>query len=235
MAAWKAEVAALKADKNVAAESLSQPRLDRYLVENSTVEALTEALRDDAEARQCTPLGKVLVRQDEMSEWLANMDRYRAGGRGGSDRGAYLRLYNGGRFVVDRVGRGTFAISSWSACVLGGIQPEPIQRIAREAADDGLLQRFCYAVPARQLRGLDRRPDAEAADRYAGLAAALAALRPPVTFATCPALEVSRALLRLSSRTAAELGRDAADRGDWLLHFPATERLHANRTTPRDA
>jgi hypothetical protein len=182
MAAWKAEVAALKADKNASADSLPQPRLDRYLVENSTVEALTEALRDDAEARQCAPLGKVLVRQDEMSEWLANMDRYRAGGRGGGDRGAYLRLYNGGRFVVDRVGRGTFAISSWSACVLGGIQPEPIQRIAREAADDGLLQRFCYVVPARQLRGLDRRPDAEAANRYAALVAALAALRPPTAF-----------------------------------------------------
>jgi hypothetical protein len=182
MAAWRKEVAALKAAKNASADSVPQPRLDRYLVENSTVEALTETLRDDAEARQCAPLGKVLVRQDEMSEWLANMDRYRAGGRGGGDRGAYLRLYNGGRFVVDRVGRGTFAISSWSACVLGGIQPEPIQRIAREAADDGLLQRFCYVVPARQLRGVDRRPDAEAANRYAALVAALAALRPPAAF-----------------------------------------------------
>ena len=48
------------------------------------------------------------------SEWLANMDRYRAGGRGGSDRGAYLRLYNGTRFVVDRVGRGTLIASDGS-------------------------------------------------------------------------------------------------------------------------
>jgi hypothetical protein len=124
-------------------------------------------------------MGKVLIRQDEMSEWLANMDRYRAGGRGGSDRGAYLRLYNGTRFVVDRVGRGTLSISSWSACIIGGIQPEPIQRIAREAADDGLLQRFCYAVPARQDRGVDRKPDHASTERYYGVVNTMAGLLPP--------------------------------------------------------
>lgn len=182
MAQWRQQVAELKADKTHVGDLPPAPRLERYLVENSTVEALTEALRDDVEAKQSAPLGKVLLRQDEMSEWLANMDRYKAGGRGGGDRGAYLRLYNGGRFVVDRVGRGTFAISSWSACVIGGIQPEPIQRVAREAADDGLLQRFCYVVPARQYRGADRYPDVNAADRYAGVVTALATLRPVVSF-----------------------------------------------------
>ncbi|MEI6161885.1 MAG: DUF3987 domain-containing protein, partial [Roseococcus sp.] len=100
MAAHRAEMAALKADNAPAGSGPPPPRLDRYLVENSTVEALTEVLRDDPEAKQRVPMGKVLIRQDEMSEWLANMDRYRAGGRGGSDRGAYLRLYNGTRFVV---------------------------------------------------------------------------------------------------------------------------------------
>lgn len=181
-AEWREEMAALKADGAPPGSGPPPPRLDRYLVENSTVEALTEALRDDAESKQRAPLGKVLMRQDEMSEWLANMDRYRAGGRGGGDRGAYLRLYNGGRFVVDRVGRGTFAINSWSGCVLGGIQPEPIQRIAREAADDGLLQRFCYAVPARQDRGIDARPDAAACGRYDALASTLATVLPAIAF-----------------------------------------------------
>ncbi|MGK7871197.1 DUF3987 domain-containing protein [Falsiroseomonas sp. E2-1-a20] len=156
----------------------SQPRLNRYLVEGTTVEALSEVLRDDLEAKQRAPLGRVLLRQDEMSEWLANFDRYRGGGRGGGDRGAYLRLYNGGRYVVDRVGRGSFAVPSWSACMLGGIQPEPIQRIAREAADDGLLQRFIYCVPGPQNRGEDRMPLRAALDRYEALIPALAAFRP---------------------------------------------------------
>ncbi|MBL6081492.1 DUF3987 domain-containing protein [Belnapia sp. T18] len=155
------------------------PKLQRFLVESTTIEALTEVLRDDSEAKQQAAAKKILVRQDEMSELVGNLDRYRSGGRGGGDRGAYLRLYNGGRHVVDRVGRGPLVCPNWSGCVLGGIQPEVIQRIAREAADDGLLQRFCYAVPSWQGRGVDRAPQAEALARYAALFPALCTLRPP--------------------------------------------------------
>jgi hypothetical protein len=114
-----------------------------------------------------------------MSEFFANLDRYRAGGKGGGDRGAYLRLFNGGRYVVDRVGRGSFAVPNWSACFLGGIQPGPIQRIARDAEEDGLLTRFIYAVPGRQVKGVDRKPDAAAVHRYEVLFPALAAQHPP--------------------------------------------------------
>jgi len=162
------------------------PRLERYMVEGTTIEALSEALRDDFEARQTAPARKVLVRQDEMSEWVASFDRYRSGGRGGGDRGAYLRLFNGGRYTIDRVNRGSFAVPNWSACVLGGIQPGPIQQIARDAADDGLLQRFCYCVPAQQGRGQDRRPDAGAAKRFEALFPALAALHPSQAFTGTP-------------------------------------------------
>ena len=179
MRAWKEQVAALKAEKVPPEGWPAQPRLDRYVVEGTTVEALSEALRDDAEARQRAPADKVLVRQDEMSEWLASFDRYRSGGRGGGDRGAYVRLYNGGVHNVDRIGRGSFAIPNWSACVVGGIQPGPIQQVARDAADDGLLQRFCYCVPGRQNRGEDREPDAQARERYAALFKALTVLHPP--------------------------------------------------------
>ena len=109
-------------------------------------------LRDDCKATQRAPAGKVLIRQDEMGEWIAGFDRYRSGGKGGSDRGAYLRLYNGGRYTVDRIQRSTFAISNWTACILGGILPGPIRQIAKDATDDGLLQRFCFCVPAHQGR-----------------------------------------------------------------------------------
>jgi hypothetical protein len=46
---------------------------------------------------------------------------------------------------------------------------------------------------------------------------------------------LARGLMRLRSRAAEEAARDAADRGERLLHFPAPQRLHANRTTRRDA
>jgi hypothetical protein len=171
----------MKAWKDAGSDPASEPktpRLDRYLVEGATTEAISEVLRDDFKATQRAPAGKVLIRQDEMSEWVASFDRYRSGGKGGADRGAYLRLYNGGRFTIDRVGRGAFAISNWSACVLGGIQPGPIRQIAKDAADDGLLQRFCYCVPAHQGRGEDRKPDAAGMARYAALFPALVALKP---------------------------------------------------------
>src|SRR5262249_42895034 len=79
---------------------------------------------------------------------------------------------------IDRIGRGSFAVRNWSACFLGAIQPGPIARIAKEADDDGLLQRLMYCVPARQDTGLDRAPDHAAIERYEALFARLAALDP---------------------------------------------------------
>jgi hypothetical protein len=177
--AHRAAEAAWKVSGGAPEDAPVPPRRRRYMVEGSTIEALSEVLRDDPDTKQIAPAGKVLVRQDEMSEWLGNLDRYRAGGKGGGDRGAYLRLYNGGRYTVDRIGRGSFVIPNWSACFIGGIQPEPIQRIARDTADDGLLQRFLFVVAANQLEGEDRTPDRAALDRYAALFPALAILHPP--------------------------------------------------------
>jgi hypothetical protein len=97
----------------------------------------------------------------------------------GEETAAHIRLYNGGRHTIDRVGRGVFVMPNWSGCLLGGIQPGPIRKIARDGEDDGLLQRFCYCVPSRQERGEDRQPDAEALARYCALFPALAALAPP--------------------------------------------------------
>ena len=56
---------------------------------------------------------------------------------------------------------------------------------------------------------------------------------PPHLREVCDLL--ARGLLRLRSRAAEEAARDAADRGERPLHFAATQRLHANRTTRRDA
>jgi hypothetical protein len=181
MRQWQAQCEKLKEEGIAKSEYPAMPRLERWLVEGTTIEALTEVLRDDFQATQIAPASKVLVRQDEMAGWIGDMDRYKAGGKGGGDRGHYLKLFNGGRAVIDRIGRGAFAVPNWSACILGGIQPEPIQRIARDADDDGLLQRFLFCLPASQTAGQDRRPDAEAIRRYGALFPALAALRPAAT------------------------------------------------------
>ena len=161
-----------------------RPKMDRFMVESVTPEALSEVLRDDDGAKFNAPLRKVLSRHDEMSEFFGSLDKYKAGGKGGSERGSYLRLYNGGPHTVDRIGRGSFAVSNWSATFLGGVQPGPIQRIARDAADDGLLQRFSFAVPSKQDKGLDVRPDQDAVARYGAVFPALAAMRPARDFIT---------------------------------------------------
>jgi uncharacterized protein DUF3987/primase-like protein len=177
---YEQEMKIAKADKSGETPELPHPRLDRYLVESATVEALSEVLRDDDDARQRAPAHKVLVRQDEMSEFFANLDRYRAGGNGGGDRGAYLRLFNGGPYSIDRISRGSFNVPNWSAGFLGGMQPGPIQKIAKDATEDGLLQRFLYAVPGPQdVKGVDRAPLSPARAQYNALFPALTALHPP--------------------------------------------------------
>ena len=181
MRTYKQKLADAKKDKSGGTPEPVHPRRDRYLIEGATVEAISEVLRDDDEAMQRAPAGKVLSRHDEMSEFFGNLDRYKAGGKGGGDRGTYLRLFNGGPFTIDRVMRGAFSIPNWSACYLGGIQPGPIQKIAKDSAEDGLLQRFIYAVPGPQKPGLDRQPAGAAVSRYHGLIPALTGLHPPRT------------------------------------------------------
>jgi hypothetical protein len=175
---YKAAVKAWKKEGENPDTEPREPLLERHLVEGATTEALSEVLRDDPLATQCAPSGKVLVRQDELSEFLANLDRYKTGGTGGGDRGAYLRLFNGGRYTIDRIKRGSFSISNWSATFLGGIQPEPIRRMAQSAADDGLLQRFIYVVPGVPMVGVDQAPDCEAIARYENLFPVLADMKP---------------------------------------------------------
>ena len=177
MKKYKADLKAWKEAKGAECDKPVMPRGVRYLVEGATMEALSEVLRDDEEARFRAAAGKVLVRQDEMSEWVASFDRY-GSGKGGADKGGWLRLYNGGRYSVDRVMRGAFAVPNWSACFIGGIQPEPIRRIAQEAEADGLLQRFCYCVPGREEPEQDRAADTFALVSYENLLNGLSALRP---------------------------------------------------------
>ena len=109
------------------------PRKHRLRVEDTTIEAAGEVLRDSPDG--------VLCLQDELSGWFGAMDKY-AGPRGASkDRGFWLQSWNGGEYAVDRISRGSFLIPNLSVSVLGGVQPDAIRRIAGDTVDDGLIQR----------------------------------------------------------------------------------------------
>lgn len=137
------------------------PKNVRMVVEDITVEALSEVLKDNSRG--------VLVVRDELSGWFGSMDAYSGGKSGGSkDRSAWLESYNGGPRVVDRVMRGSVCVPNWSCCMIGGIQPDAIRRIAQNMTDDGLMQRFMIIV-GRNAQEHDRPENAAAVRAFANL------------------------------------------------------------------
>jgi len=117
------------------------------MLQDTTVEAAQEVLKD-------TPDG-VLCYQDELSGWFGAMEKYSAGKGGAKDRAFWLEAYNGGPHALDRIGRGSTYLPNLSISLLGGIQPEPIRKIAGESTDDGLLQRLLPVILKPAVLGRD--------------------------------------------------------------------------------
>lgn len=145
------------------------PAMNRLIVQDTTVEALSEVLKDNARG--------ILCLQDELSGWFGSMDAYSGGKSGGKDRAHWLESYNGGGRVVDRVMRGTLNIPNWSVSMIGGIQPDAIRRIAQNMTDDGLMQRFMIIVGSNA-QEYDRLEDVEAHNKYRQLVDNLYATQP---------------------------------------------------------
>lgn len=150
--------------------STNPPKQIRTRIEDVTIEATQEILRDSTQ-------GVLLVR-DELSGWFGSMEKYGSGKGAATDRSFWLQAFNGGSYSVNRVGRGVVAIDNLSVSMLGGIQPEPIRKIAAEAADDGLLQRLFPIVLGSSKVGIDAPPSA-AVDEYSGLIQRLHELQRP--------------------------------------------------------
>jgi len=147
------------------------PKQIRARMEDVTVEAAQEILRDSTEG--------VLLIRDELSGWFGSMEKYGTGKGAAADRSFWLQAFNGGSYSVNRVGRGVVAIDNLSVSMLGGIQPEPIRRIAADAADDGLLQRLFPICLGPSSVGLDVPPSA-AVGQYAGLVHRLHQMQRPL-------------------------------------------------------
>jgi hypothetical protein len=123
------------------------PKQTRLLLQDTTIEAAQEVLKDSVDG--------VLCYQDEMSGWFGSMDKY-SGGRGAAkDRAFWLEAFNGAPYSVNRIGRGAGFIENLSVSLIGGIQPEPIRKLADESLDDGLLQRLLPIVLRSAVAGRD--------------------------------------------------------------------------------
>ena len=121
------------------------PVIDRLIVEDVTVEAMRDVLKHN-------PRG-VLLYADELAGWLGSMDAYK---KTSSDRAHWLSAYDSKPRRIDRVGSGSVLVPCWSACILGGIQPDTLQRALKDVPEDGLLQRFMPIVAKRGGHGLNQ-------------------------------------------------------------------------------
>ncbi|MCK9188454.1 YfjI family protein [Acidithiobacillus sp.] len=129
----KARIAALKDTKP------KPPTMKRYTSNDATIEKLGDLLVEN-------PQGLLTVR-DELAGLLTSFDK--SGHE--SDRAFYLEAWNGTEgHEVDRIGRGSLYIPNLALSILGGIQPERLERYldsaAKDVGNDGLLARFQLMV-----------------------------------------------------------------------------------------
>jgi hypothetical protein len=138
---WREYLAAKEHHDSLSAEerrAAPKPRQRRLRIEDTTIEAAQEVLASSPDGVLCT--------QDELSGWFAAMDKY-SGHRGAmKDRAFWLQAYNGGNYAYNRITRGSGMIENLSVSMLGGIQPEPMRKLAADTIDDGLIQRLIMVV-----------------------------------------------------------------------------------------
>jgi hypothetical protein len=139
-----------------------EPKAQRYVVNDTSYEALGEILADN-------PNG-VLAYRDELVSLLKTLDReeYAAA------RGFFLTAWNGtSGYTFDRIVRGRTHIEAACLSLFGSTQPGRIAEYIRRATsggagDDGLIQRFGLLVwpdQSPEWKEVDRYPDSDARER----------------------------------------------------------------------
>jgi hypothetical protein len=131
LGAWEATPKETRGDK-------PQPPT-RFVTHDGTMEAVQGIL-----AAQDRGLGMV---RDELAGFIGALEKYSGGKGGAADRAFFLTAFEGGAHVVDRVGRGTVAISNLLLAICGGIQPDRLANFG-DLTDDGLWQRFIPVIMA---------------------------------------------------------------------------------------
>lgn len=143
-AQWKADVkVALGNDerppgKPKEASAGDPPVRSRIRITDATTEKAADLLRDNWRG--------LLLSRDELSGWLGGMDRY----NGGGDRPFWLEAFGGRSYSVDRKSiPEPILVEHLSIAVLGGTQPDKLDRLLVQNDDDGLLARYLVIYPAQ--------------------------------------------------------------------------------------
>ncbi len=132
-------------------ERVKTPQRRRIYSTSPTIEAASRL-------SEANPRG-LLLQRDELSGWIASMDRY--GGGAGGDRQFWLQAHGGRAWTPDRVKDGDDPVHIphllWA--ILGTIQPDRVSSMMMAGDDDGLSARFIYCWPEALP---PRRPSCEA-------------------------------------------------------------------------
>jgi putative DNA primase/helicase len=159
-------------------DSVSEPKLRRLVMNDATYEKMHEAMQQN-------PAG-ILVVRDELTGWLAQLDRQ---GREG-EREFALQAWNGDTgHVIDRIGRGTVYAPYCCMSLMGGIQPDRLRSyladtLAGGPTNDGLIPRFQVLVwpdVSKNPVYVDRAPNAAAEQRVARIFSRLVDMEPEMT------------------------------------------------------
>ena len=154
-------------------EEAEQPARRRYIVRDSSYEALGKVLTENP--------GGVLVERDELRGWFHHLAREEHA----EARAFALQGWSGGPYTFDRITRSGGTIADVRLSIVGGIQPGPLGELmgrARrgEGSADGLLERFLVAWPddPRAWREVDRKANTVAREAAFEVFARLDALTP---------------------------------------------------------
>lgn len=169
---WKRQAAKGHGDAGDPPEKPAPPIARRYIVSDTTTEALAPILLGN-------PRG-VLLARDELAGWLGSFDRYAKAGKAGADSAHWLSMHNGEAMTIDRKTGipPTIHVPSASVSITGGIQPGILSRaLGQEHHESGMAARVLYAMPPRKAKRwteTDVNADTEAAvamvfDRLFGL------------------------------------------------------------------
>lgn len=145
-ARWKAQK---KEDRGVEPKP---PLFKDILFNDYTIEAIADSINKD-------PDSGYLIFQDELASFVNSMDSYRGGK--GSDRQQWLSTYNGDSWKVNRKSKPPIFIPQTSLSVVGGIQPQVIERQVStdKTSEDGLLARFLFVrLPMTTPPGISDKP-----------------------------------------------------------------------------
>jgi hypothetical protein len=98
---------------------------------------------------------------EEFSSWIGGIDSSTKG-EAAKNRGAWLQLYDGGEYQIDRIGRGSIQLPNFSASVLTATTPSALSKHMKDLPEDGLIQRFLPIIMGPP--NLDAQGDASVAE-----------------------------------------------------------------------